>query len=54
MLSWAEGMVWVLPDLLGAVIMVVRSEIYSIQLSVGGIRPTQGKTLVVMQVRGGS
>ena len=34
--------------------MLVKSQIYSIQLLVGGIRPTQGKTLAVMQVRGGS
>nr|ADI16302.1 predicted flavoprotein [uncultured bacterium HF0070_11A08] len=54
MVSLAEGMVWVLPDHLGAVIVVVKSQIYSIQLSVSGIRPTQGKTLEVMQVRRGS
>ena len=34
--------------------MVVKSQIYSIQLLVGGIRPTQGKTLAVVQVCGGS
>ena len=52
--SWAEGMVWVSPERHGAMTGVMKSQIDWISLSLGGIRPTQGKTLAVMQVCGGS
>ena len=52
--SWAEGMVWVSPESHGAMTGVMKSQIDWIPLSLGGIRPTQGKTLAVMQVCGGS
>ena len=52
--SWAEGMVWVSPERHGAMTGVMKSQIDWIPLSLGGIRPTQGKTLAVMQVCGGS
>ena len=54
MMSWAEGMVWVLPERHRAMTGVMKSQIDWIPLSLGGIRPTQGKTLAVMQVCGGS
>lgn len=51
---WAEGMVWVSPELHGAMTGIMKSQIDWIPLSVGAVRPTQGKTLAVMQVSGGS
>lgn len=52
--SWSEGMVWVSPERHGAMTAVMKAQIDWIPLSLGGIRPTQGKTLAVMQVSGGS
>lgn len=52
--KWAEGMVWGSPERHGAMTGVMKSQIDWIPLSLGGIRPTQGKTLAVMQVCGGS
>ena len=52
--KWAEGMVWVSLERHGAMTGVMKSQIDWIPLSLGGIRPTQGKTLAVMQVCGGS
>lgn len=51
---WSEGMVWSSPERHGAMTGVMKSQIDWIPLSVGGVRPTQGKTLAVMQVCGGS
>lgn len=51
---WAEGMVWVSPERHGAMTSVMKAQIDWLPLSVGGVRPTQGKTLAVMQVSGGS
>ena len=51
---WSEGMVWCSPERHGAVSGVMKSQIDWIPLSLGGVRPTQGKTLAVMQVCGGS
>lgn len=51
---WAEGMVWVSPERHGAMTGIMKSQIDWIPLSVGAVRPTQGKTLAVMQVSGGS
>lgn len=52
--SWAEGMVWVSPERHGAMTAVIKAQIDWIPLSLGSVRPTQGKTLAVMQVNGGS
>lgn len=51
---WAEGMVWVSPERHGAMTGIMKAQIDWIPLSLGGVRPTQGKTLAVMQVCGGS
>lgn len=52
--QWAEGMVWCSPERHGAMTGIMKSQIDWIPLSVGAVRPTQGKTLAVMQVCGGS
>ena len=51
---WSEGMIWSSPERHGAMTGVMKSQIDWIPLSLGGVRPTQGKTLAVMQVSGGS
>lgn len=51
---WSEGMVWCSPERHGAMTGVMKSQIDWIPLSMGAVRPTQGKTLAVMQVNGGS
>lgn len=52
---WAEGMVWSSPERHGAMTGVMKLQIDWLPLSLqGGIRPTQGKTLAIMQVSGGS
>ncbi len=51
---WSEGMVWCSPERHGAMSGVMKTQIDWIPLSLGGVRPTQGKTLAVMQVCGGS
>jgi arsenic resistance protein ArsH len=52
--AWSEGQVWCSPERHGAMSGVMKSQIDWIPLSTGAIRPTQGKTLAVMQVSGGS
>ena len=52
--EWAEGMLWGSPERHGAMTAIMKAQIDWIPLSLGGIRPTQGKTLAVMQVSGGS
>ena len=52
--QWAEGMVWTSPERHGAMSGILKAQIDWIPLEVGSIRPTQGKTLAVMQVSGGS
>jgi len=51
---WSEGQVWTSPERHGAMTGVMKSQIDWIPLAVGSIRPTQGRTLAVMQVSGGS
>ncbi len=52
---WSEGMVWSSPERHGAMTGIMKTQIDWIPLSpIGGVRPTQGKTLAVMQVSGGS
>ncbi|MGG7518787.1 arsenical resistance protein ArsH [Allorhizobium undicola] len=52
--EWSEGQVWISPERHGAMTGVMKSQIDWIPLAVGSVRPTQGKTLAVMQVSGGS
>jgi len=51
---WSEGMVWSSPERHGAMSAVLKAQIDWIPLSQGAVRPTQGKTLALMQVSGGS
>lgn len=51
---WSEGMVWTSPERHGAMTGIMKSQIDWIPLSEGAVRPTQGKTLAVMQISGGS
>jgi arsenic resistance protein ArsH len=51
---WSEGMVWCSPERHGAMTGIMKAQIDWIPLSVGAVRPTQGKTLAVMEVSGGS
>ncbi|CAA0080486.1 NADPH-dependent FMN reductase ArsH [Zhongshania aliphaticivorans] len=52
--SWSEGMVWCSPERHGSMTGIMKAQIDWIPLSIGAVRPTQGKTLAVMQVSGGS
>lgn len=52
--TWAEGMVWTSPERHGAMTGILKAQIDWIPLAIGAVRPTQGKTLAVMQVSGGS
>ena len=52
--AWSEGMVWVSPERHGAMTGIMKAQIDWIPLALGAARPTQGKTLAVMQVSGGS
>jgi arsenic resistance protein ArsH len=52
--AWSEGMVWCSPERHGAMTGIMKSQIDWIPLSIGAVRPTQGKTLAVMEVSGGS
>jgi arsenic resistance protein ArsH len=52
--EWAEGMVWTSPERHGAMTGIMKSQIDWIPLALGAVRPTQGKTLALMQVSGGS
>ena len=51
---WSEGQVWCSPERHGAMAAVFKAQIDWIPLELGAVRPTQGKTLAVMQVCGGS
>jgi arsenical resistance protein ArsH len=52
--EWSEGQVWISPERHGAMTGILKSQIDWIPLSIGSVRPTQGKTLAVMEVSGGS
>lgn len=54
LMIWSEGQVWCSPERHGSVTSIFKSQIDWVPLSLGGVRPTQGKTLAVMQVCGGS
>lgn len=51
---WSDGMIWVSPERHGAMTGIMKAQIDWLPLNLGGVRPTQGKTLAVMQVCGGS
>lgn len=51
---WSEGHVWISPERHGAMTGIMKAQIDWIPLTTGSVRPTQGKTLAVMQVCGGS
>ncbi|MCW5300541.1 arsenical resistance protein ArsH [Herbaspirillum lusitanum] len=51
---WSEGMVWCSPERHGAMTGILKAQIDWIPLTQGSVRPTQGKTLAVMEVSGGS
>nr|WP_298129573.1 arsenical resistance protein ArsH [uncultured Pseudoxanthomonas sp.] len=52
--EWSEGQVWVSPERHGTLTAVFKNQIDWLPLEEGGMRPTQGRTLAVMQVCGGS
>ena len=54
LVQWAEGMVWSSPERHGAMTGLMKSQIDWIPLSMGAVRPSQGKTLALLQVSGGS
>jgi arsenic resistance protein ArsH len=54
LVQWSEGQVWCSPERHGAMSAVFKAQIDWIPLTLGAVRPTQGKTLAVMQVCGGS
>ncbi|MBW4476797.1 MAG: arsenical resistance protein ArsH [Tolypothrix brevis GSE-NOS-MK-07-07A] len=51
---WSEGQVWSSPEMHGNITGILKNQIDWIPLSIGAVRPTQGRTLAVMQVSGGS
>ncbi|EAR1250110.1 arsenical resistance protein ArsH [Salmonella enterica] len=54
LVRWSEGMVWCSPERHGAMTGIMKAQIDWIPLSEGAVRPSQGKTLAIMQVCGGS
>lgn len=53
-MAWSEGQVWTSPERHGAMSAVLKAQIDWVPLALGAIRPTQGRTLALMQVCGGS
>jgi arsenic resistance protein ArsH len=51
---WSEGQVWCSPERHGQISAIMKLQIDHLPLSIGGMRPTQGRTLAVMQVSAGS
>ncbi|SHM23711.1 arsenical resistance protein ArsH [Roseibium suaedae] len=54
LVAWSEAQVWCSPERHGAMTGIMKAQIDWIPLSLGSIRPSQGKVLAVMQVSGGS
>tara|TARA_A200000113_G_scaffold142195_1_gene127748 strand:+ start:84 stop:692 length:609 start_codon:yes stop_codon:yes gene_type:complete len=54
LMMWSEGQVWCSPERHGSMTGIMKAQIDWVPLSLGAVRPTQGKTLAVMQVEGGS
>ena len=51
---WSEGQVWCSPERHGQITGIMKTQIDHLPLNMGGMRPTQGRTLAVMQVSAGS
>ena len=51
---WSEGQVWCSPERHGQITGLMKAQIDHLPLELGGMRPTQGRTLAVMQVSAGS
>jgi arsenic resistance protein ArsH len=54
LMQWSEGQVWCSPERHGSMSAVFKAQIDWVPLAIGAVRPTQGKTLAIMQVSGGS
>ena len=54
LVAWSEGMVWCSPERHGSMTGIMKAQIDWVPLAIGAVRPTQGKTLAVMQICGGS
>lgn len=54
LMQWSEGQVWCSPERHGSMTGIMKAQIDWVPLSIGAVRPTQGKTLAVLQVNGGS
>tara|TARA_R110002050_G_scaffold1244_5_gene8745 strand:+ start:29973 stop:30671 length:699 start_codon:yes stop_codon:yes gene_type:complete len=54
LVRWCDGMIWSSPERHGSMSSVMKAQIDWIPLSEGAVRPSQGKTLAIMQVCGGS
>jgi len=54
LVTWSEGMIWCSPERHGSMTGIMKAQIDWIPLAIQAVRPTQGKTLAVMQVCGGS
>lgn len=54
LMAWSEGQVWCSPERHGSITGIMKAQIDWVPLALGAVRPTQGKTLAVMQVEGGS
>ncbi|KAF9976028.1 hypothetical protein BGZ73_009239 [Actinomortierella ambigua] len=52
--NWSHAQVWVSPEQHGNITAVFKNQIDWIPLSLGSVRPTQGRTLAIAQVCGGS
>ena len=48
---WSEAQVWVCPEQHGTITAVFKNQVDWIPLSLGSVRPTQGRMLAVAQVR---
>ncbi len=51
---WSEGQVWSSPEMHGQITGIIKNQLDWIPLEIGSVRPTQGRTLAIMQVSGGS
>ena len=51
---WSDGQVWCSPERHGQITGIMKTQIDHLPLAYKGMRPTQGRTLAVMQVSAGS